>query len=211
VTNRSHARQCGNPRAYARVRQQHGDSIACRLVDRVDGVVNRRTHVDVYVPSVIERTNRRADSRGFEEKTMRMTLFRRIWPTTIALIACLVGSACGADQNGNASGSFGPTPAPVSNVLTIDVAEINGPYSFYPSPATVRSEQMVVWRNSDTVTHHVVFDDGSVDTGTLAPGTFSQPLTIRPGNWTYHCAIHPAMLGSVAISSSAITPTGGGE
>ena len=39
----------------------------------------------------------------------------------------------------------------------------------------------------------------------------AQPLTIRPGNWTYHCAIHPAMLGSVAISSSAITPTGGGE
>jgi len=141
---------------------------------------------------------------------MTMTLFRQIWPTSLALVACLVGSACGAAQNGNVSGTVGPTPAPVSNLLTIDVAEINGPYSFYPSPATVQSEQIVVWRNSDTVTHHVVFDDGSVDTSTLAPGTLSQPLTIRPGNWSYHCAIHPAMVGSIAVSSS-ITQTGGGK
>ena len=112
---------------------------------------------------------------------MTMTLFRRIRPISLALVACVVGSACGAAQNGNVSGTVGPTPAPVSNLLTIDVAEINGPYSFYPSPATVQSEQIVVWRNSDTVTHHVVFDDGSVDTSTLAPGTLSQPLTIRPG------------------------------
>ena len=141
---------------------------------------------------------------------MTMTLFRQIWPISLALVACLVGSACGAAQNDNVSGTVGPTPAPVSNLLTIDVAEINGPYSFYPSPATVRSEQIVVWRNSDTVTHHVVFDDGSVDTSTLAPGTLSQPLTIRPGNWSYHCAIHPAMVGSIAVSSS-ITQTGGGK
>jgi plastocyanin len=85
------------------------------------------------------------------------------------------------------------------------VAEINGPYSFYPSPAPARSEQAIVWRNSDKVTHRVVFDDMPVDTGTLAPGTLSQPIRVGPGNWAYHCAIHPSMVGSVMVTASAGT------
>jgi plastocyanin len=97
----------------------------------------------------------------------------------------------------------GAAPATTSSNFTIHVAEINGPYSFYPSPATVGSGQVIVWRNDDIVTHHVVFDNISVDTGTLAPGTLSQPMKIGPGTWSYHCAIHPEMVGSVTVPASA--------
>jgi len=131
-----------------------------------------------------------------------MTLFTDMWSIGIVLATCIAGSACTSDLNGNNSGLLGPTPPAAPNVLTIDVAEINGPYSFYPSPVTIRAGQIVVWRNSDTVTHHVVFDDGSVNTGTLATGTLSQPLTIGVGNWSYHCAIHPSMVGSVTVLST---------
>ena len=54
---------------------------------------------------------------------------------------------------------------------------------------------------------HVVFDDGSVDTGTLAAGTLSQPITIGVGNRSYHCAIHPSMVGSIAVLSTLATQT----
>ena len=64
------------------------------------------------------------------------------------------------------------------------------------------SSQTVVWRNRDTVTHHVVFDDNAIDTGTLAPGTLSQPMTIGAGTWNYHCSIHPTMVGTRDRESS---------
>jgi plastocyanin len=140
-----------------------------------------------------------------------MTLPKPIWLTAIALVAGFAGAACStADPYGSSTGPVGPTPAVPSNFI-IDVAEINGPYSFYPSPATVAFARIIVWRNSDAVTHHVVFDDTSVDTGTLAPGTSSQPITVAPGNWSYHCAIHPSMVGSVTVTASNNTATVAGS
>jgi hypothetical protein len=47
------------------------------------------------------------------------------------------------------------------------------------------------------LTHHVVFDDGSVDTGNLDPGASSQPQAIGTAGGAYHCSIHPVMVGSV--------------
>ena len=138
---------------------------------------------------------------------------RLIFAAGLAALALGV-SACGGystspatnpsnPRDPNVSGPTGPTSSLPARNLTIDIAEINGPYSFYPSPARMGFEQMVVWRNDDTVTHHVVFDDMSIDTGTLAPGTLSQPFAVRPGTWTYHCAIHPTMVGSMTVGMGA--------
>lgn len=113
------------------------------------------------------------------------------------------GAATGSTYSGGSSLPAAPTP-PTNAVVTIDIAEINGPNSFYPSPSMVNANQTVVWRNSDVVTHHVVFDDGSLDTGTLAPGTLSQPKTIAAGTGTYHCTIHPTMVGTVVAASGSI-------
>jgi plastocyanin len=135
---------------------------------------------------------------------------RPIWLNAIVLLACFAVAACGtSDPQGNPL--VGPTPPVPSRDFIIDVAEINGPYSFYPSPAAVASRQVIIWRNSDTVTHHVVFDDMSIDTGTLAPNTVSQPITVGPGEWSYHCAIHPSMVGTVTVTTSVSTATGAGS
>lgn len=76
--------------------------------------------------------------------------------------------------------SSGPYYCSIHPEIKNNVAEVNGPYSFYLSPVTIQPNQLIVWRNRDTETHHVVLDDGSIDTGTLAPGTSSQPLTTPP-------------------------------
>jgi plastocyanin len=125
---------------------------------------------------------------------MRMLSIGMLLATFVAVTACGTNGA-------NGPGSIPTAPTVPPRQVTVDVAEINGPYSFYPSPIMVQSDQTVVWRNFDTVTHHVVFDKGSIDTGTLAPGTLSQPMTIGEGTWSYHCSIHPTMVGSVTITA----------
>jgi plastocyanin len=120
----------------------------------------------------------------------------------------------GCSGNGYSNGSGNPnTPTPQpdsSGVVTINVVAKNGAQSFSPNPATVPSGQTVVWRNVDTVTHRVVLNDRSVDTGDLAPGTSSRPMTIGgTGGGQYHCAIHPEMVGSVNQVTSVAPPCEG--
>jgi len=125
----------------------------------------------------------------------------RVFSIGIILAIYVAASACGPASL-PASSPTAPTPPATAHIVTIDIAEVNGPYSFYPSAATIQRDQAIVWRNSDTVTHHLLFDDGSTDTGTLAPGTLSQPITIGVGKQSYHCTIHPTMVGTVVVTSA---------
>jgi len=124
--------------------------------------------------------------------------------TAIALSLGMWG--CGGSGYSSAGGN--PTsPTPPSNnpgLVTINVVAINGAQSFSPNPATVPSGQMVVWHNVDTITHRVVLNDRSVDTGDLAPGASSEPMAIAGvGGGQYHCSIHPVMVGSLNQSTSS--------
>ena len=121
-----------------------------------------------------------------------------------SVVGVLGLAVCGCSRNRETGSLVAPSPAAAPAALEIKIAEINGPNSFYPSPATVQADGTIVWRNVDTVTHHLVLDDGTVDTGTLAPGTTSQPETVAPGNRTYHCTIHPSMVGTVVGAAVSV-------
>jgi plastocyanin len=134
----------------------------------------------------------------------------RAFVTAAALMGVAIG-LWGCSGNGYSSGGPNPSsptpPSGDSSVVTINVVAINGAQSFSPNPATVPTGQAVVWRNVDSVTHHVVLNDRSVDTGDLAPGTSSQPMTIAgTGNGQYHCSIHPEMVGSINQATAAAPP-----
>ena len=69
---------------------------------------------------------------------------------------------------------------------------------------------MVVFRNTHTVPHRVVLNDGSVDTGDIAPGATSRAVQMPAGGANYHCSFHPGMIGSVsAVSGGAAPPCEG--
>ena len=127
-----------------------------------------------------------------------------------AVVALTVGMwGCGG--SGYGSGSSGNPSAPsaqpgTSGVVTINVVGINGALSFSPNPASLPAGQMVVWHNVDSITHHVVLNDGSVDTGDLGPGASSQPQAVSAAGGPYHCSIHPVMVGSV--NQQTPSPTG---
>ena len=125
------------------------------------------------------------------------------------LLITLVGVAglwtWGCAGGGYGSSSNTPT-APTSmpgamGVVTIDVVAINGAQSFSPNPATLPAGQLVVWHNIDHVTHRVVLNDGSYDSGNLDPGASSRPMALAKGG--YHCSIHPEMIGSINAETSA--------
>ncbi len=117
----------------------------------------------------------------------------------------LVVTACGGYGNSNPAAPTSDTPPPGAIVINI-VAE-NGDRSFAPNPATVPAGSTVVWHNVDRQTHHVLLNDRGLDTGNIAPGAYSQPMTLTaPG--AYHCTIHPDMIG-VAQNAQSSAGTAG--
>ena len=127
-----------------------------------------------------------------------------------AVVAVGLGMwGCGGGYSGGNSGNpNSPNPPSASGVVTVNVVAINGAQSFSPNPATLPAGQMIVWHNVDDVTHRVVLNDGSVDTGNLAPGASSQPMAI-PAAGGYHCAIHPVMVGSINQETASQQPCTG--
>lgn len=131
----------------------------------------------------------------------------RAFITTGIVVALGLVWGCGSGY-GNSSGNSATPIAPTQStpgVVTINVVAVNGAQSFSPNPTTLPAGQMVVWRNIDSITHRVVLNDGSVDTGNLAPGASSQPMAIAAAAGQYHCSIHPVMVGSVNQDTSTST------
>jgi plastocyanin len=119
----------------------------------------------------------------------------------VALVLSVWGCGGSSYSGGTSVSPTSPTPG-IAGVVTINVVAVNGAQSFSPNPATLPPGQMVVWHNVDTITHRVVLNDGSVDTGNLAPGASSQPTSIAAAAGQYHCSIHPVMVGGVNQSTS---------
>ena len=128
----------------------------------------------------------------------------RAFVTVMAVVTLSLGVwGCGGSSytSGNSGSPIAPTSS-TSGVVTINVVAVNGAQSFSPNPASLPVGQMVVWHNVDRITHRVLLNDGSIDTGDLQPGASSQPMAIAAGDGQYHCSIHPVMVGSVNRNTS---------
>jgi plastocyanin len=105
-------------------------------------------------------------------------------------------SGCAGGGSGSPAGATSSNSSVPSNAIVINVVAINGAQSFSPNPSSIPSGQLVVWHNVDSITHRVVLDDGTLDTGDLAAGGYSAPMALgAPG--PYHCTIHPVMIGTL--------------
>jgi plastocyanin len=126
-----------------------------------------------------------------------------------ALVALFMSYGCGSSTGTFSSGS---SPSPGTGV-TINIVPSNGlgnlgSNSFSPNPASVTQGMTVAWHNSDSTTHHIVFDNGSLDAGTIAPGATSTSMTMTAASATYHCTIHPTMVGSINAPTTPAPGTG---
>lgn len=72
-------------------------------------------------------------------------------------------------------------------------------FTYEPDPVVVQAGGKVIWQNEDTAPHTATADDGSFDTGTIEKGKLGSATFKEPGTFTYHCAIHPTMHGTVEV------------
>jgi plastocyanin len=82
-------------------------------------------------------------------------------------------------------------------VITVTITGQKGDQSFNPNPAMCATGQTVVWKNADTTTHRIVIPDLGVDTGNIAPGASSAPVSLANVSKPYHCSLHPSMVGAL--------------
>lgn len=113
---------------------------------------------------------------------------------TVGVAALLIGS-----------GFTGTRPAQAdSGAVTIQN------FAFNPTPLNVSVGTTVTWTNSDGVAHTTTSDAGSSaswDSGALSNGgKFSFTFT-QAGTYTYHCAIHTYMHGTIVVGGGGPQPT----
>jgi plastocyanin len=102
----------------------------------------------------------------------------------------------------NITGASTPAAAPTGSAAPASgggsaVTLVN--YSFSPTSLQVALGTTVTWTNNDTAAHTVTADDGSFDSGNLAPGqSFTHTFTTS-GTVAYHCNYHPNMVASVVV------------
>jgi plastocyanin len=71
--------------------------------------------------------------------------------------------------------------------------------AYLPGSINIRVGQKVSWNNEDQVAHTVTAD-GLTFGKNLPTGAVFNFAFVKPGNFPYHCAIHPAMRGTVVVS-----------
>jgi len=57
----------------------------------------------------------------------------------------------------------------------------------------------VTWVNNDNVTHTSTANNASWNSGSIAPGSQFTTTFATAGSYTYHCAIHPGMVGTINV------------
>jgi len=124
----------------------------------------------------------------------------------VLLVAATV-AGCGSSGMGSNYSPASPTPtsttppATPANV-TITIVGMNGSNSYSPNPGTAKVGQTVAWRNADSTPHTATADAGGFNTGTIAAGATSSPITMTTaGSFPYHCTIHGfAMAGTLTVT-----------
>jgi plastocyanin len=109
----------------------------------------------------------------------------------------------GAAANG--AGNQGAPARPASSTSAVKVSIQN--YAFAPASITVAAGTTVTWTNMDSAPHTVTVSSGPEKFGSqnLQKGdSFSYKFT-KPGTYSYYCAVHPDMKGSVTVTGSATT------
>jgi len=125
-----------------------------------------------------------------EEKSMERGRTIALAVVTAAMVAASCGGGGGGSTPTSPSGGGGTA------AVTITITGQGGKLAFNPNPATVSPGQLVAFKNNDKVTHHVMLDDGTVQTPDIAPGATTAPVAMgTSGSKTYHCTIHPGMVG----------------
>jgi plastocyanin len=116
----------------------------------------------------------------------------------VAALAAAAAIACGGSSTSTPTPTS-PTPPSGSTVSIVSGASARTTTAYNPSPITVAHGTAVTWVNNDTIAHTSTGDGGAWDSGLVAPGSSFSFTFSSAGTFTYHCAVHPNMVGTVTV------------
>jgi plastocyanin len=108
---------------------------------------------------------------------------RRRWLALVAVLLALPASALAMDMAGS-------SPGPEVSIYYGQVS---------PTKIEAVAGETVHWTNASVRNHTVTADDGSYDSGTLAPNHQYARIFDSVGTYTYHCRLHPYIRGEVDV------------
>ena len=109
----------------------------------------------------------------------------------LASIVLLAMAGCG--------GGYSSTPTTPSGPVNGTAVSIVSGASVAPNPVVISAGGVVTWVNNDNTTHTSVADGGDWSSGNIAPGGQFSRTFPSAGSFTYHCSIHPGMVGTVTV------------
>jgi len=109
------------------------------------------------------------------------------------LSSCTKKSTYDTSSSSN-TGTKGSSGVPGANEVWIQNM------AFTPATITVTAGTTITWTNKDAMTHTVTSDQNWFYSGNLGTGATYNNIFITAGTYTYHCAIHPSMTGTVVVN-----------
>ncbi len=119
--------------------------------------------------------------------------------TSLFIVMALIAVAACSNSAGSAAPSAATSQAPAAPAGGATAVTIKD-FAFSPATATAAAGSKVTWTNGDTTAHTVTLDDGSADSGNVAPGSTFDHVFATAGTFAYHCTIHSQMKGTVTVS-----------
>jgi plastocyanin len=89
-----------------------------------------------------------------------------------------------------------------SVIITLGAADEGNFEPFTPRALNVMPGSMVSWTNEDATPHTVTAEGTGAplfDSGPISPGDTFDNIFDMPGEFGYHCSIHPWMTGRVMV------------
>jgi plastocyanin len=124
---------------------------------------------------------------------------RTIVVSQLLAVAMLLLVAGGCKNNGSSGYSAPTSPGTSAPTTTVPNTVVISGFAFGPSPITVAKNASITWQNKDNVAHTATADDGTWDTGTIAPGASKSLIFANAGTFAYHCTVHPMMKATAVV------------
>jgi plastocyanin len=120
----------------------------------------------------------------------------------VAVMFVISCAGCGSSYSNPSNPTPTPTPTPTGTGTQVTIASgasTRTTTAYAPNPVTVAVGGAVTWVNSDTIAHTSTGDNNAWNSGSIAAGGMFTRTFSSAGTFTYHCTIHPGMVGTVTV------------
>jgi len=114
----------------------------------------------------------------------------------LAVVAGFIGLTIGCGSSSPSTPSGNNTGTPVSIVANSSTLTTT---AYSPNPVNISVGGSVTWTNNDNTTHTATGNNGSFDSGSIAPGGKFTRTFPTAGTFDYKCTLHPGMVGTVTV------------